>query len=40
MLSDEAINEPVVGQGPLVMNRQQEIMQAIDDFNSGHFGQM
>ncbi|ATG89710.1 pirin family protein [Methylomonas koyamae] len=40
MLSGEAINEPIVGHGPLVMNSQQEIMQAIDDFNSGHFGQM
>ena len=40
LLSGEAINEPIVGHGPLVMNSQQEIMQAIDDFNSGHFGQM
>ncbi|MDD2724751.1 MAG: pirin family protein [Methylovulum sp.] len=40
LLSGEAIGEPIVGHGPFVMNSQQEIMQAIDDFNSGHFGQM
>lgn len=40
LLSGEAINEPIVGHGPFVMNNQQEILQAIDDFNSGHFGQM
>jgi len=40
LLSGEAIAEPIVGHGPFVMNSQQEIMQAIDDFNSGHFGQM
>jgi len=30
----------VVGHGPFVMNSQQEIIQAIADFNSGRFGQM
>ncbi len=40
LLSGEAIDEPIVGRGPFVMNSQQEILQAIDDFNSGQFGQM
>lgn len=39
-LSGEPIDEPVVGHGPFVMNSEAEIVQAIDDFNSGRFGRM
>ena len=37
-LSGEPIDEPVVGYGPFVMNSEQEIREAIEDFNSGRFG--
>ena len=40
LLSGEPIDEPIVGYGPFVMNSEQEIAQAISDFNSGHFGQI
>ncbi|QEM84146.1 pirin family protein [Halomonas binhaiensis] len=40
LLSGEPIDEPIVGHGPFVMNSQQEIVQAIDDLNSGRFGQI
>ena len=38
LISGEPIDEPIVGHGPFVMNSQDEIVQAIDDFNSGRFG--
>lgn len=37
LLAGEPIDEPVVGYGPFVMNSENEIRQAIDDFNSGNF---
>ncbi|CAH1385335.1 pirin family protein [Candidatus Nitrotoga sp. M5] len=40
LLSGEPIDEPIVGQGPFVMNSQKEIAQAITDFRSGHFAQI
>ena len=40
VLSGEPIDEPVVGYGPFVMNSQQQIAEAINDFNSGRFGRV
>jgi redox-sensitive bicupin YhaK (pirin superfamily) len=40
VLTGEPIDEPIVGYGPFVMNRDDEIRAAIDDFNSGRFGQI
>ena len=38
VLDGEPIDEPVVQYGPFVMNKPEEINQAIEDFNSGKFG--
>jgi redox-sensitive bicupin YhaK (pirin superfamily) len=37
-LSGEPLDEPIVGYGPFVMNSEDEIRQAVTDFNSGRFG--
>ena len=34
------LQEPVVAHGPFVMNSEQQIMQAIAEFNAGKFGEM
>lgn len=38
VLSGEPLNEPFVGYGPFVMNTEEEIHQAIEDYNQGKFG--
>jgi redox-sensitive bicupin YhaK (pirin superfamily) len=40
LISGEPIDEAIVGHGPFVMNTHEEIVQAIDDFNSGRFAQI
>jgi redox-sensitive bicupin YhaK (pirin superfamily) len=38
VLNGEPIDEPIVGQGPFVMNTQEEIRQAMVDYQSGRMG--
>jgi redox-sensitive bicupin YhaK (pirin superfamily) len=38
VLSGEPLNEPIVGLGPFVMNTEEEIEEAVKDFNAGRFG--
>jgi redox-sensitive bicupin YhaK (pirin superfamily) len=40
VLTGKPIDEPIIGRGPFVMNSEDEIRRAIDDFNRGRFGQM
>src|SRR5690554_4819065 len=39
-LAGEPIDEPLAGRGPFVMNSEEEILQAIQDFRAGHFGHL
>lgn len=40
LLAGEAINEPIVGSGPFVMNTTKEIREAIADYQSGKLGRL
>ncbi len=40
LLCGEPIDEPIVGQGPFVMNTSQEIRQAMTDYWSGKMGHL
>ncbi|MHC9510480.1 pirin family protein [Kangiella sp. M94] len=37
LMTGEPINDPVVGYGPFVMNSENEIREAVNDFNNGTF---
>jgi quercetin 2,3-dioxygenase len=40
VLSATPLNEPIAHYGPFVMNTEQELIQAVDDFNNGLFGKV
>jgi quercetin 2,3-dioxygenase len=40
VLNGEPIDEPIAQYGPFLMNKQEEIVQAMEDFNKGKFGKL
>jgi len=39
LIAGQPLNEPIAQYGPFVMNRQEEIFQAVADFKAGHFAE-
>ena len=37
LIAGQPLNEPIVQYGPFVMNTQEQILQAIDDYRQGRF---
>jgi redox-sensitive bicupin YhaK (pirin superfamily) len=40
VMDGEPITEPIVGQGPFVMNSRAEIQQAVEEYQLGHMGKL
>lgn len=40
VLAGEPINEPIASYGPFVMNTKKEILEAVEDYNSGRFSKL
>lgn len=40
VISGEPLDEPIAHYGPFVMNTKQQLVEAIEDFNTGKFGQL
>lgn len=40
VMAGEPLNEPIFSYGPFLMNTKQEIIEAIEDFNAGKFGEL
>jgi redox-sensitive bicupin YhaK (pirin superfamily) len=40
VLSGQPIDEPIVGQGPFVLNSRTELLQAFEDFQLGRMGEL
>ena len=40
LFGGEKYTEPIIAQGPFIMNTQQEIVEAYNDFHSGKYGKI